>query len=207
MVVLAQPLIDDGLSLPGGSEPFGIQDLPAQGRIADPRRPARSRHISTSRQLNLNLPQYPQTLLVRIPLPSHAKPSHWHNDSGSVLGGKDNVLRRSLRLRCAKENLAYQSARSLLHRVSGNSDIRGLWPRKRERTRCLVRANILGSEPRARLQELRLIHPFHLPPILCRPDLYQKEQPRADEIVPPVLLFFHCGSGRWHHKRPGAPRR
>lgn len=33
MVVLAQPLIDDGLSLPGGSEPFGIQDLPAQGAI------------------------------------------------------------------------------------------------------------------------------------------------------------------------------
>jgi hypothetical protein len=31
MVVLAQPLIDNGLSLPGGGEPFGIQDFPAQG--------------------------------------------------------------------------------------------------------------------------------------------------------------------------------
>ena len=33
MVVLAQPLIDDGLSLPGGGEPFGVQDLPTQGAI------------------------------------------------------------------------------------------------------------------------------------------------------------------------------
>ena len=33
MVVLAQPLIDDGLGLPGGGEPFGIQDFAAQGSI------------------------------------------------------------------------------------------------------------------------------------------------------------------------------
>ena len=33
MVVLAEPLIDDGLGLPGGSEPFGTQDLAAQGAV------------------------------------------------------------------------------------------------------------------------------------------------------------------------------
>jgi hypothetical protein len=33
IVVLAQPLIDDDLGLPGDSEPFGIQDLPTQGAI------------------------------------------------------------------------------------------------------------------------------------------------------------------------------
>ena len=33
MVVLAQPLIDDGLRPPGGGEPFGVQDLPTQGAV------------------------------------------------------------------------------------------------------------------------------------------------------------------------------
>jgi len=33
MVVLAQPLIDDGLRLPGGREPFGVQNLPAQSAV------------------------------------------------------------------------------------------------------------------------------------------------------------------------------
>jgi hypothetical protein len=91
MVVLAQPLTDDGLGLLGGGEPFGVQDLPAQGRIADPRRTAGSRHISPGSQLNLNLSQNRQAFLVRISLPSHAEPSHWHNDSGSVLGDKDTT--------------------------------------------------------------------------------------------------------------------
>jgi hypothetical protein len=68
-------------------------DLLAPGvkrRIADPCRPPSSCHLRSGGQLNLNLPQNPQAILVRIPLPSHAKPSHWHNDSGSVLGGKDS---------------------------------------------------------------------------------------------------------------------
>ena len=29
VVVLAEPLVDDDLGLPGGGEPFGIQDFPA----------------------------------------------------------------------------------------------------------------------------------------------------------------------------------
>lgn len=33
MVVLAQPLIDDGLSLPSDGEPFGVQDFPAQDAV------------------------------------------------------------------------------------------------------------------------------------------------------------------------------
>ena len=33
VVVLAEPLVDDDLGLPGGGEPFGIQDFPAQSAI------------------------------------------------------------------------------------------------------------------------------------------------------------------------------
>ena len=33
VVVLAEPLVDDDLGLPGGGEPFGIQDFAAQGSI------------------------------------------------------------------------------------------------------------------------------------------------------------------------------
>ena len=33
VVVLAEPLVDDDLGLPGGGEPFGIQDFPAKGSI------------------------------------------------------------------------------------------------------------------------------------------------------------------------------
>jgi hypothetical protein len=40
---------------------------------------------SPSRKLYLNLPQYLQTVLARIPLPSHAASSHWHNNIGSAL--------------------------------------------------------------------------------------------------------------------------
>ena len=33
VVVLAEPLVDDDVGLPGGGEPFSIQDFPAKGSI------------------------------------------------------------------------------------------------------------------------------------------------------------------------------
>jgi len=50
--------------------------------------------------LNLDLSQNLQAILVRVPLPSHAEPSRWHNNIGLVLGGKDNHARKAARPDC-----------------------------------------------------------------------------------------------------------
>ena len=49
-------------------------------------------HVAAVRQLHLNLTQQLQYVLVRMSFPSHHNLPYLEQNSGPVLGGKDNAL-------------------------------------------------------------------------------------------------------------------
>jgi len=50
-------------------------------------------------QMNINLTQYLQCVLIRIPFPCHSLPLHWSTNTGTVLGGQDIQTSNKVRAR------------------------------------------------------------------------------------------------------------
>jgi len=74
-------------------------------------------HFQNIVQMNINLAQYLQCVLIRIPFPCRSLPLHWSTNTGTVLGGQDRHNQPT------KNSISFENHGSTVQPCSGGKPI------------------------------------------------------------------------------------